>query len=141
VRPSGRTCESNAKATMHGTPTTRIAMGCLSAKTTSGRGTRCRCPLGARRLQANDASVPQCLSRPSHRGRTDAGRRRFRHHAVATGTHQGELMGVRPTDRHADVHGCNVTRFREGKMVQAWVYWDRGHLLEQLGVLPGPKQG
>ena len=59
----------------------------------------------------------------------------------ATGTHQGELMGVRPTDRHADVHGCNVTKFREGKMVQAWVYWDRGHLLEQLGVLPGPKQG
>ena len=59
----------------------------------------------------------------------------------ATGTHQGELMGIRPTDRHADVHGCAVTKFREGKMAQAWTYWDRGRLLEQLGVLPGPKQG
>jgi len=56
----------------------------------------------------------------------------------ATGTHRGELMGIPPTNRPAETHGCTVEEMRDGKMVREWVYWDTGNLLRQLGVLPAP---
>ncbi len=54
----------------------------------------------------------------------------------ATGTHRGELMGVQPTNRHAETHGCTVGEFKNHKIVREWLYWDTGNLLRQLGVLP-----
>jgi len=30
-----------------------------------------------------------------------------------------------------------VAEFKNGKTVRQWIYWDTGHLLRQLGVLPG----
>jgi hypothetical protein len=30
-----------------------------------------------------------------------------------------------------------VAEVRNGKVVRTWVYWDTGHLLRQLGVMPG----
>jgi steroid delta-isomerase-like uncharacterized protein len=59
----------------------------------------------------------------------------------ATGTQRGELMGIPPTNRRADIHGCSVFQVRDGKFTRAWVYWDTGRMLQQLGVLPGPKSG
>jgi steroid delta-isomerase-like uncharacterized protein len=56
---------------------------------------------------------------------------------TATGTHNGDLMGIPPTQRRAEVHGCTVTEIRNGKVVRSCVYWDTGHLLRQLGVMPG----
>ena len=56
----------------------------------------------------------------------------------ATGTHRGELMGIAPTNRPAETHGCTVEEVRDGKIVREWVYWDTGSLLRQLGVLPSP---
>lgn len=58
---------------------------------------------------------------------------------VATGTHQGVLMGIPPTGRQAVTHGCTVSQFRGGKGVHDWIYWDSGNLLRQLGVLPASK--
>jgi steroid delta-isomerase-like uncharacterized protein len=58
---------------------------------------------------------------------------------VATGTHQGVLMGIPPTNRRVVTHGCTVSEFRNGKGVHDWIYWDTGHLLRQLGVLPASK--
>jgi len=58
---------------------------------------------------------------------------------TATGTHRGELMGIAATNRRAGIHGCTVTEFRNGKLVHSWGYWDTGHLLRQLGVLPHPE--
>jgi steroid delta-isomerase-like uncharacterized protein len=55
---------------------------------------------------------------------------------TATGTHQGDLMGIAPTNRRAETHGCSVVEIKNGKVVRSWVYWDTGHLLRQLGVLP-----
>jgi steroid delta-isomerase-like uncharacterized protein len=55
---------------------------------------------------------------------------------VATGTHQGVLMGIPPTGRRAVTQGCTVSQFRGGKDVHDWIYWDSGNLLRQLGVLP-----
>jgi steroid delta-isomerase-like uncharacterized protein len=56
---------------------------------------------------------------------------------VATGTHDGELMGIPPTRKRAVTHGCTVEEFRNGKAVREWVYWDTGNLVRQIGVLPG----
>ena len=58
---------------------------------------------------------------------------------VATGTHQGVLMGIPPTGRRAVTQGCTVSQFRGGKGVHDWIYWDSGNLLRQLGVLPASK--
>jgi len=56
---------------------------------------------------------------------------------TATGTHKGDLAGIPPTGRHAETHGCTVGEIKNGKIVRQWIYWDTGHLLRQLGVLPG----
>jgi steroid delta-isomerase-like uncharacterized protein len=53
---------------------------------------------------------------------------------TATGTHNGDLMGIPPTRRQAEVHGCTVAEIRNGKVVRSCVYWDTGHLLRQLTV-------
>jgi steroid delta-isomerase-like uncharacterized protein len=50
------------------------------------------------------------------------------------GTHRGELMGIPPTNRCAVTNGCSVTQLKNGKAVHAWVYWDTGHLMRQLGL-------
>jgi steroid delta-isomerase-like uncharacterized protein len=54
----------------------------------------------------------------------------------ATGTHRGEFMGLQPTNRHGDVRGCTVAEIKGGRATRNWIYWDTGHLLRQLGVLP-----
>ena len=55
---------------------------------------------------------------------------------TATGTHKGPLMGIPPTGRWAEIHGCNVSRFHKGKLAHSLVYWDSAMLLRQLGILP-----
>jgi predicted ester cyclase len=55
---------------------------------------------------------------------------------TATGTQRGELMGIKPTNRRTVTHGCSVGQLKNGKGVHDWIYWDTGHLLRQLGVLP-----
>ena len=52
----------------------------------------------------------------------------------ATGTHKGELAGVAPTNRRMELHGCTVSEYKNGKVMRAWLYWDTGHLLRQIGV-------
>ena len=54
---------------------------------------------------------------------------------TATGTHRGDLMGIAPTNRRAETHGCTIAEIRNGKIVRSWAYWDTGHLLRQLGVM------
>lgn len=58
----------------------------------------------------------------------------------ATGTHRGELMGIQPTNRRAETHGCSVSQYQNGRVLHEWLYWDTGNLLKQLGVLPAPAQ-
>ncbi len=55
---------------------------------------------------------------------------------TATGTHRGDLMGIAPTNGRGETHGCTIAEIKNGKVVHTWVYWDTGHLLRQLGVLP-----
>jgi steroid delta-isomerase-like uncharacterized protein len=55
---------------------------------------------------------------------------------TATGTHKGEMMGILPTDKHTTVSGIDITRFENGKVVEAWVCYDMLGMLQQLGVVP-----
>jgi steroid delta-isomerase-like uncharacterized protein len=52
------------------------------------------------------------------------------------GTHQGEFMGIAPTNARITTNGCNVLRYKNGKQVHAWSYWDLAHVLQAMGVLP-----
>ena len=57
---------------------------------------------------------------------------------TATGTHQGDLMGIPPTGKQATVSGIHVDRFADGKIVEAWGIFDQLGLLQQLGAIPTP---
>jgi predicted ester cyclase len=50
---------------------------------------------------------------------------------TATGTHQGELIGIAPTGRQITVTGINVTRFANGKVVEGWTNTDTTSMREQ----------
>jgi len=52
----------------------------------------------------------------------------------ATGTNDGELLGLPPTGKSCDVIGFWMHRFEDGKIVEEWATWDTHGFLEQLGV-------
>ena len=56
------------------------------------------------------------------------------------GTHQGELLGIPATGRHAVFRGISIYRLANGKIVEQWEQWDRLDLLRQLGAVPTPGQ-
>jgi steroid delta-isomerase-like uncharacterized protein len=53
---------------------------------------------------------------------------------TASGTHQGEMMGVAPSGQVLELDGINVFRIREGKIVERWGRLDELGLLRQLGL-------
>jgi steroid delta-isomerase-like uncharacterized protein len=56
-----------------------------------------------------------------------------------TGTHKGPLMEIPPTGKKIRIRGVQVSKFRDGKMVERWGSSDQLGMLQQLGVrqLPG----
>ena len=54
-----------------------------------------------------------------------------------TGTHQGEFQGVAPTGRRIEARGMQISRFRDGKMVERWGSSDELGILKQCGAAPG----
>lgn len=57
---------------------------------------------------------------------------------TATGTHEGELMGIAATGKQATTAGVNINRISGGKLVQGWGIFDQLGLLQQLGAIPVP---
>jgi steroid delta-isomerase-like uncharacterized protein len=57
---------------------------------------------------------------------------------TATGTHQGDLMGIAPTGRSVTVSGIGVNRISGGQIVESWANYDALGMLAQLGALPAP---
>lgn len=55
----------------------------------------------------------------------------------SSGTQKGELMGILPSGRVAEVHGCEVNEVKNGRITRDWSYRDTGTVMRQLGVLPG----
>ena len=67
-------------------------------------------------------------------GDTVATRKTFR------GTHQGEFMGIPPTGRRVAIELIDIVRVVDGRVVEHWNVVDNLGLLQQLGVLPPPRQ-
>lgn len=55
---------------------------------------------------------------------------------TATGTHNGQLMGIAPTGKHATVTGVDIELYEAGKVVESWANYDMYGMLQQLGVVP-----
>ncbi len=56
---------------------------------------------------------------------------------VATGTHEGDLMGMAPTHRHVEFHGCAVGEIgQDGLEHRSAQYWEALSLMNQLGMSP-----
>lgn len=53
-----------------------------------------------------------------------------------TGTHKGEFMGVPPTNNKIEARGMQISRFKDGKMVERWGSSDELGILKQIGVDP-----
>jgi steroid delta-isomerase-like uncharacterized protein len=57
---------------------------------------------------------------------------------TASGTHQGEVMGVAPTGRTVSLGGINIFRLEEGRIAERWGRLDELGMLGQLGVIDQP---
>ena len=57
------------------------------------------------------------------------------------GTHQGELMGIPPTNNEAVVSGMIMSRVSGGRVEEEWNNFDALGMMQQLGLIPPPGQG
>jgi predicted ester cyclase len=48
------------------------------------------------------------------------------------GTHKGEFMDIRPTNKQFRVNGMTIFSFRDAKVIQRWNLVDMTSLIEQL---------
>jgi steroid delta-isomerase-like uncharacterized protein len=55
---------------------------------------------------------------------------------TATGTHEGQLMGVEPTGKTSTITGIGIDRFEDGKIVEVWGNWDTLALMQDIGAIP-----
>lgn len=51
-----------------------------------------------------------------------------------TGTQSGPFMGIAPTGRKIKIRGMQISKFKDGKMVERWGSSDEWGMLQQLGV-------
>jgi steroid delta-isomerase-like uncharacterized protein len=58
---------------------------------------------------------------------------------TATGTHQGELMGIAPTGKPITVTGMGMDRVSNGQIVESWANYDALGMLAQIGAIPAPE--
>lgn len=56
------------------------------------------------------------------------------------GTHKGDLMGIPPTGKQANSTGISIFRWANGKAAEQWSNYDDLGLMQQLGVIPAPRQ-
>ena len=58
-----------------------------------------------------------------------------------TGTQNGSYMGIAPTGKKVKIRGMQISKFKDGKMVERWGSSDELGMLQQLGVAALPAQG
>jgi steroid delta-isomerase-like uncharacterized protein len=54
----------------------------------------------------------------------------------ASGTHQGDFMGIPATGKQGRTSGITIDRIKDGKIVETLTHWDNLGLLQQMGVIP-----
>jgi steroid delta-isomerase-like uncharacterized protein len=52
------------------------------------------------------------------------------------GTHQGELMGIAPTEKQIELKGITIHRIEGDKIAEEWSRYDNLGMMQQLGALP-----
>ncbi len=52
---------------------------------------------------------------------------------MATGTHQGEFLGLVPTSKRVTFRGIEIVRIEGKQIVERWGEWNGIELLQQLG--------
>ncbi len=57
-----------------------------------------------------------------------------------SGTHKGEFLGVRPTNKKITVEGITIHYIANGKIIDSNVSWDALGLMRQLGIFPAQPQ-
>lgn len=61
---------------------------------------------------------------------------------TTTGTNTGRIYGQKATNKKFEINGVDITRFKNGKVVEHWGYAEEGKLLTQLGLIrPLIKEG
>jgi len=56
---------------------------------------------------------------------------------TATGTHDGDLMGMSPTHRRVEIRGCGIADIGDdGLTGEFHQYWDQMTMMRQLGAVP-----
>lgn len=56
-----------------------------------------------------------------------------------TGTQTGPFMGLPPTGKKIRIRGVQISKFKDGKMVERWGSSDELGMLQQLGLMEAPK--
>ncbi len=56
------------------------------------------------------------------------------------GTHQGEFMGIPPTNKPVEINVIDIHRVVDGKITEHWAVADMLGLMQQLGAIPPPGQ-
>ena len=57
---------------------------------------------------------------------------------TASGTHQGEMMGIPPTGKHIAIPFIEISRLSGGKLAERWEQTDMLGMMQQLGVVQPP---
>lgn len=57
---------------------------------------------------------------------------------TATGTHEGDLMGIEPTGNEVRIMGMEMHHVRDGKLAEGWEIFDGLTMMAQLGVVSPP---
>lgn len=55
---------------------------------------------------------------------------------TARGTHQGEFMGIPPTNKEITWHEMHIYKFADGKVVEHWAEMSMLDMMQQLGAIP-----
>ena len=50
-------------------------------------------------------------------------------------TRTGEFLGVAPSHDEYTYNGIQIDRFKDGKIVESWVYWDKFNVYQDLGLI------
>ena len=54
-------------------------------------------------------------------------------------THKGELKGIPPTGKRVTITGIIISRFENGREVEAWEESNTLGLMQQIGAVPAAK--
>jgi steroid delta-isomerase-like uncharacterized protein len=59
---------------------------------------------------------------------------------IASGTHQGDMMGIAPSGNRVTVSGTSVERIVDGKIEETWDNYDALGMMQQIGAIPSPEE-